>query len=147
MNIPKETFYGFNRNNKTHIDKLKHVLSLEGPARWRAASDLYLYLNPKSYSLDEEGNLVVAMDARTEAKIIAEEAAKLREGLAQAGNKMGLSKDKNSGRRYALRMPATMLQFIQLIDPSLLEGTPDERKSTWRRLQREFKEYQVLTVI
>lgn len=145
--IPKETFYGFNRNNKTHVDKLKRVLSLEGPKRWRAAAELYLYLNPKSYSLNEKGELVVAMDARTEAKIIQEEAAKLREGLKQVRNEMGKSKDENSGRRYALRMPATMLQFIQLIDPTLLEGTPDERKSTWRRLQREFKEYAVLTVI
>lgn len=137
--IPKETFYGFNRNNKTHVDKLKRVLSLEGPKRWRAAAELYLYLNPKSYSLNEKGELVVAMDARTEAKIIQEEAAKLREGLKQVRNEMGKSKDENSGRRYALRMPATMLQFIQLIDPTLLEGTPDERKSTWRRLQREFR--------
>lgn len=147
MNLPKETFYGFNRNNKTHIDKLKYVLSLEGPKRWRAASDLYLYLNPKSYALSEEGELVVAMDARTEAKIIQEECTKLREGLEKAHNQMGLSEDKDSGRRYSLRMPATMLQFIQLIDPTLLEGTPAERKATWRKMNREFKEYQVLTVI
>lgn len=146
--LPKETYYGFSRNNKKHVDKLKHVLSLTGPKRWRAAADLYLYLNPKSYSLDEKGALVVAMDARTEAKIIADECAQLRAGLEKVGNQMGLSKDKNSGRRYSLRMPATMLQFIQMIDPNLVETTKGEAgKGMWRKFRNEFKEYQVLTVV
>lgn len=151
MNLPKETYYGFNKQNPEHIEKLKYVLAQDGPKRWRAASDLYLYLNPKSYALNEKGELVVAMDARTEAKMIAEECAELRKGLEQVNNQMGLSKNKSgegdAGRRYSLRMPATMLQFIQMIDPDLTETTKGEAgKRMWNKLRREFKEYQVLTV-
>jgi hypothetical protein len=143
-----ETFYGLNRHNPKHLEKLRYVLSLDGAKRWRAAAELYLYLNPKSYTWDEQlDQAVVAMDARTEARIIAEEAAELREGLKAIGNELGLSEDKESGRRYALRMPATMLKFIQLIDPDLLDGTPEERRESLRRLTAEFQEFQVLTRI
>ena len=148
----KETYYGFNRSNKKHIEKLQHVLSLQGPKRWRAAANLYLFLNPKSYAWDEEaGEMIVAMDAREEARIIAEQCAAIRQELEESHNKHGLSEGTLSGesgsRQYSLRMPATMLQFIQMIDPDLLEiNRGQEGKELWRKLRNEFKEFQVSTL-
>ena len=136
------------------MDRFKHTLSLQGPERWRAAANLYLYINPKSRAYDETtGEYIIEMDARTEAKIIAAECKQARGVLEKEGNKFGLSQENmgkltnNLGnRRYMLRMPANMLQFIQMIDPTLLEGTPAERKSTWRKMVNEFREYQIAKV-
>jgi hypothetical protein len=152
------SYYGFNRHDKKQVKMLEHVLSLQGPARWRAAANLYLFLNPKSYASDDEtGEMIKMMDAQTEAKIIADECRELRKAMELTGNKFGVSTnaldsngsatDSTGGRRYMLRMPATMLQFIQMIDPTLLEGNPHERRATWQRVTKEFKEYQVALAI
>lgn len=148
----KETYYGFNRGNPKHIEKLKYVLSLNGPKRWRAAANLYLYLNPKSYAWDEKtGQMAVAMDARTEAKIIAAECAEYRKAMIESNNPYALSRGSMSGgedasaqRIYSLRMPATMLQFIQMIDPDLTTTTRgEEGRQKWRKLTKEFTEYSI----
>lgn len=141
----KETYYGFNRHNTDHVDKLKAVLALQGAARWRAAANLYLYLNPKSYALDTKmGKMVVAMDAQTEAKLIAEECAQLRKAYKLSKNERALSKEGLANRIYSLRMPATMLQFIQMIDPDLTGTTRGEAgRQEWRKLSKEFKEYRI----
>ena len=148
----KETYYGLNRQNEDHMTRLKRVLSLQDEPRWRAAADLYLYLNPKSYVWDEEtGKATVAMDARTEANIIAEECAQIRKGLEESHNQRADSKesknDPNYHRVYSLRMPATMLQFIQMIDPDLTGTTRDQAgKDKWRKLKNEFKEFRIATI-
>jgi len=148
----KETYYGLNRANPDHLKRLQRVLSLQDEPRWRAAANLYLYLNPKSYVWDEKSNkAVVAMDARTEARIIADECTQLRQGMAESHNERGLSKgsfekgnDAPAERIYSLRMPATMLQFIQMIDPDLVGTTKgEEGRQKWRRLKNEFKEFRV----
>jgi hypothetical protein len=150
--MQKETYYGLNRKNEDHMDRLKVVLSLQDEPRWRAAANLYLYLNPKSYALDHENKKVVEqMDARTEARIIAEECAQLRKAYAESGNEGAVSKgstakgdEQTAHRVYALRMPATMLQFIQMIDPELTETTRGEDgRVKWRKLTREFKEFRI----
>lgn len=145
---PKLTNYRFDRHNPKHVERLKKMLSLQGPKRWRAAANLYLYLNPLSLGVDPETLQPIAkIDAQTENQIILEECKQLRKALQLSGNEMGKSWDKTSNRRYALRMPAPMLQFLQLIDPDLLQGSPDERRKSLHELQVEFKEYQVLTRI
>lgn len=155
LKMIRETFYGFNKSNPTHLEKLKHVLSLQGKKRWRAAANLYLFLNPKSYVWDERaGQMVVAMDARNEARIIAEEAAATRKALDLSNNSGGFSRgslekgnERTATRQYTLRMPVTMLQFIQMIDPDLTETTKGSAgREKWRQLREEFKEFQVSTL-
>lgn len=137
------TQYGFDRHNQKHIDKLKYVLSQYGPKRWRAAANLYLFLNPTDKFIGEDGELVIGLSARQANAIIIKEVAEQRKALDLAGNKFATSSDKNSGRRWGLSMPPGMLQFIELIDPDVLQGTPDERRKSLRDLMETFPEYRI----
>lgn len=144
MNV--EQNFGFERHNPNHRAKLKEVLAKQGPARWRAASDLYLMLNPSS-KVVEDGVLYRTIDARTARTLAMKDAADIRQELDIAGNAMGKSTNDDSGRRWGLHMPPGELQFIELIDPDLMQGTPQERKDSFRKLVAEFKEYAVIRII
>lgn len=139
--------FGFSRHNPKHLKALDTIIAMDAPGRWRASAEFLLKLNPSSYAEDDDGNIIKTMSLREQHRIVVQECAELRTELELAGNTMGLSDDKNSGRRYALRMPALMLQFIEILDPLVLSGTPHERKASLHKLMRTFPEYCVLTKI
>lgn len=141
--------FGFNRHSKDQHEKLKYVLSLKGAARWRAAAEFYLYLNPVSLKIDPEtGALVKTEDARQINRHILAAVAEMRRDNELSGNKFASStKDKDSGRRHALSMPQGMLKFIEMIDPDVLQGTPQERRDSVHALMRAFPEYCVSPLI
>ena len=145
MNL--ETYYGFDRTDPEHIKRLKEVLAKDGKKRWQAAAQMYLWLNPTGYAYSDDGTRVLKATAQEEDEVIRQEVIELRKGLGEVSNEQGRSRVKDSNNRYSLRMPATMLQFIELVDPTLFEGTPAERKASVRNLIKAFPEYAVLTKV
>jgi hypothetical protein len=143
MNLLNYNF-GLDRQNKKHMEKLKDVLAQQGPKRWRAASNLYLYLNPTTKQIDDNGDLVVTVDARTARKAAMAEAKKERAKIDLAGNKFAETEGKNTTTRWGLHFPVGELQFIELIDPNVLSGTPTERRESVRALAKEFPEYRIM---
>lgn len=140
--------YGYNRHSDDQREKLKYVLSRQGPERWRAAANFYLYLNPVSMHIDPEtGVLVKTEDARMQNRNIIAAVKEIRQELELTGNKFGTSDDVNIGRLYRLSMPAAMLRFIEMIDPDVLSGNTHERKASIHALMRTFPEYCVSPVI
>lgn len=137
--------FGFDRHDKKHLAMLKNVLSQQGIPRWQAAAALYLYLNPTDKQIDEEtGMMIETLTAQQANRLLIEENKEFRKELELAGNDFGISKDDNSGRRWGLRMLPGMLQFIELIDPEVLSGTPLERKKSLHKLMEAFPMYRIL---
>lgn len=117
---------------KAQLDEVGRILALPQKKRWRAAADFTIKHNNW---------------AKIEHKEVLKSIKEVRKELK---NEYGTTDDPNSGLRWGMRIPESVLAGIKMFDPELdresgkTEESRQLQKKEWRKMMEVFPEYKVL---